>query len=119
MFSLGILKSLKSREHRLAWLVAMAADAIQIGLLPLFAEGGFSPADSILDLIVAAVLSRLIGWHWAFLPTMVAELIPGLDLFPTWTMAVLFVTRQRVHTRAGDVEVLPKDARVPPAQPIN
>src|SRR5258705_1499290 len=100
MLSLGILKSLKSREHRLAWLVAMAADAIQMGLLPFFAEGGFSPADSILDLIVAAVLSRLIGWHWAFLPTIVAELIPGLDLFPTWTMAVLFVTRQRGYTRA-------------------
>jgi hypothetical protein len=119
MFLTGILKSLKSREHRLAWLVAMAADAIQIGLLPLFAEGGFSPADPILDLIVAAVLTRLIGWHWAFVPTILAELVPGLDLFPTWTTAVLFVTRQRGHRQVGDVEVLPKDAPVPPVRPTS
>ena len=119
MFGFGILKSLKSREHRLAWLVAMAADAIQIVLLPLFAEGGFSPADSILDLIVAAALTRLIGWHWAFLPTILAELIPGLDLFPTWTTAVLFVTRQRGNTGAGEVEVLPENAPVPPARPTS
>jgi hypothetical protein len=45
-------KSLKSPEHRLAWAVAMAADAIQIAALPFFVEGGLSPADSLLDLIV-------------------------------------------------------------------
>jgi hypothetical protein len=31
------LKSVKAPEHRLAWLVAIAVDAIQIGFLPLFA----------------------------------------------------------------------------------
>lgn len=98
-------KSLKSPEHRLAWVIAMAADAIQIAALPFFVEGGMSPADSVLDLIVAFVLIRLLGWHWAFLPTLAAELIPGADLFPTWTAAVWFVTRQRV--RAGEPEILP------------
>src|SRR2546430_5777294 len=39
------LKTVRSPEHRLAWLVAIAADAIQIGALPLFAAGGLSPAD--------------------------------------------------------------------------
>jgi hypothetical protein len=97
--------SLKSPEHRLAWIVAMAADAIQIVALPLFVAGGISPADSVLDLIVAAVLIRLLGWHWAFLPTLAAELIPGADLFPTWTAAVWFVTRQRV--RSQEPEILP------------
>src|SRR5437870_13722833 len=81
------LKTVRSPEHRLAWLVAMAADAIQIGALPLFAAGGLSPADALLDLVVAAILIRLLGWHWAFLPTLLAELVPGFDLFPTWTAA--------------------------------
>jgi hypothetical protein len=80
---------------QLAWVVAIAADAIQIAALPLFAEGALSPADSVLDVIVAIILVRLLGWHWAFLPTLAAELVPGLDLFPTWTAAVWFVTRQR------------------------
>ena len=46
----------------------MAADALQILVFPLFAEGAFSPADDVLDLAVAAVLVRLLGWHWEFLP---------------------------------------------------
>ena len=116
MFGFQVLKSLKSREYRLAWLVAIAADTLQLAVLPLFAAGGVSPADSILDLIVAMGLSRLIGWHWAFLPSLIAELIPGLDLFPTWTMAVLYVTRERPHMRDGDVEVLPPDAPIPPVR---
>ena len=97
-------KSLKP-EHRAAWAVAIAADAIQIAALPLFAEGAVSPVDSFLDLIVAFVMIRLLGWHWAFLPSVAAKLIPGADLFPTWTAAVWFVTRQRVSS--GEPEVLP------------
>ena len=96
---------MKSREQWLAWVVAMAADAIQIAGFPLFVEGAISPADSVLDLLVAFVLIRLLGWHWAFLPTLAAELIPGLDLFPTWTAAVWYVTRQQV--REGEQEILP------------
>lgn len=98
-------KSLKSPELRTAWIVAVAADALQIAALPLFAAGGISPADTILDFIVGAVLIRLLGWHWAFLPSLVAELLPGFDLFPSWTAAVLFVTHQRIS--AGEPEILP------------
>jgi hypothetical protein len=105
MSFLDYFKSLKEPEQRLAWAVAIAADALQIAALPFFAEGGLSPADSLLDLIVAFILIRLLGWHWAFLPTLAAELIPGADLFPTWTAAVWFVTRQRIHS--GEQEVLP------------
>jgi hypothetical protein len=83
-------------EHRLAWLVAIAADAIQIAGLPFFIEGVLSPVDTLLDVIVAVILTRLLGWHWAFLPGLVSELIPGLDLFPTWTGAVFYVTSRRV-----------------------
>ncbi len=108
---------LKSREHRLACLVALAADAVQIVLLPLFVEGAVSPVDWLVDLIVAGVLSRLIGWHWAFLPSFAAELIPGVDLFPTWTLAVLYVTQRRGYRGSADVEVLPPDAPFPPARP--
>jgi hypothetical protein len=105
MSAFAFLKSIKSPELRFAWLVAIAADATQILALPLFAAGGASPADTVLDLLVAAILIRLLGWHWAFLPTLFAELIPGLDLFPTWTAAVFYVTRQ--HQRSREPEILP------------
>jgi hypothetical protein len=114
MSFLTYVQSLKEPEHRLAWAVAIAADALQIAALPLFVEGGMSPADSLLDLIVAFVLIRLLGWHWAFLPTLAAELVPGADLFPTWTAAVWFVTRHKVQE--GEQEVLPPGPAPEPRQ---
>lgn len=100
-----LLKGIRSSKHRLAWLVAIAADAIQIVALPLFIPGGLSPLDVVLDATAAVVLIELLGWHWAFLPTLAAELVPGFDLFPTWTAAVFYVTRQQVHS--GEPEILP------------
>ena len=91
------LRSMKTREERSAWMVAMAADALQLAVFPLFVEGALSPADAVLDAVVAVVLVRLLGWHWAFLPTLMIEALPGADLFPTWTAAVFFVTRQSHH----------------------
>ncbi|HMF90145.1 MAG TPA: hypothetical protein VKL40_05845 [Candidatus Angelobacter sp.] len=105
MLQWDFLKTVKSPQQRLAWLVAIIADGLQIVGFPMFVEGGASPADAVLDLAVAAVLTKLLGWHWAFLPSLVAELIPGVDLFPTWTAAVFFVTRQQV--RSAEPEVLP------------
>jgi hypothetical protein len=101
----NFLKSMRSRDLRLAWLVAIAADSIQIVALPLFAAGGLSPADALLDVAVAAILIRLLGWHWALLPAIVAELVPGFDLVPTWTAAVFYVTRHDAHS--SEPEILP------------
>jgi hypothetical protein len=99
------LKGLKQPEHRIAWLIAIGADALQLAAFPLFAEGAVSAADSLLDVIVGFALIRLLGWHWAFLPTLAAELLPGVDLFPTWTAAVWFVTRHSLHPE--EPEILP------------
>jgi hypothetical protein len=93
------------REHKLAWAVAMAADAIQIVLLPATVWGAASPIDDVLDLIVAGLLWRLLGWHWALLPSFATKLIPGIDLLPTWTATVMFMTRQQVHSK--EPEILP------------
>lgn len=78
-----------------AIVLALAADALQILVLPLFAEGALSPADDVLDLVVGAILVRLLGWHWEFLPAFAAELVPGVDLVPFWTIAVLSVYRKQ------------------------
>jgi len=78
-----------------ARVLALAADALQIVFLPLFGEGFASPANDALDVMVGLVLVWLVGWHWAFLPSFAAELVPGLDIFPSWTTAVWFATRGR------------------------
>ncbi len=95
---------------RSARLVAIAADVLQIVVFPLFAGGAASPWNDALDLAVAAALTVLVGWHWAFLPSFLAELVPGLDLVPTWTASVFFATRgmgravARDANRAGAID---------------
>src|SRR5437879_12771124 len=81
-------------RFRAAMILAMAADALQIFVFPLFAEGALSPADDVLDIAVAAVLVHLLGWHWEFLPAFLAEVVPRADLLPFWTLAVLTFSRK-------------------------
>src|SRR5215470_13188197 len=94
-------------RFRSAMILALAADALQIFVLPAFAEGALSPADDVLDLAVAAILVRLLGWHWEFLPAFAGELVPVVDLVPFWTLAVANVYRKwkqkSVSEEAGKV----------------
>jgi hypothetical protein len=81
-------------RFRAAMMLAVVADALQIIVFPFFVEGALSPADDILDLGIGALMVRLLGWHWEFLPSFLAKLVPGVDLIPFWTMAVANVYRK-------------------------
>jgi hypothetical protein len=91
---------------RAALVVAIIADVFQIIFSPLFFEGAASPADDVLDLLVAGIMSYLLGWHWEFLPSFFAKLVPGVDLVPLWTLAVANVYRKskRLTVTAQGVE---------------
>lgn len=96
-------RPLTRRQRRLAFAVALVADLVQVALLPLFSSGVGSPFDWGVDLVAAVVLVRTLGWHVALLPTFVAELLPFVDLFPTWTVAVWIATRGRADAPGGAV----------------
>ena len=78
---------------RTAWFVAVAADAVQLALIPFFGPGLASPINDALDVAVTILLSMLLGWHWAFLPAFAVELVPMVDLVPSWTLACWIATR--------------------------
>jgi hypothetical protein len=84
-------------HFRTAMILAILADALQIIVFPLFVEGGLSPADDILDIGIGALMVQLLGWHWEFLPSFIAKLVPGVDLVPFWTLAVANVYRKSKH----------------------
>jgi hypothetical protein len=65
---------------------------VQLVAAPLFGEGFASPFNDVLDVVVAGVLIKLLGFHWALLPALAAEAVPALDLAPTWTASVLLIT---------------------------
>jgi hypothetical protein len=114
MFDDSFLNSPRSR-FRAALLLAMVADAVQIVGFPLFAEGALSPLDDILDLIAMVALTRLVGWHWEFMPSLIAELVPGVDLVPFWTLAVANVYRKwkRVENAGNQIEIAPLERKLP------
>jgi hypothetical protein len=102
-------------QFRTAMVLAIVADALQLIVFPLFVEGAMSPADDLLDLGVGAAMIRLLGWHWEFLPSFLAKLVPGVDLVPFWTMAVASVWRKA--KLAADASVAEKQLdQLPPGQ---
>jgi len=96
-------------HFRTAMVLAIVADVLQIAVFPLFVEGALSPADDVLDVGIAALLVRLLGWHWEFLPSFLAKLAPGVDLIPFWTLAVANVYRKSklVAVKAEEVNRRP------------
>lgn len=74
--------------------LAVLVDGVQLVLSPAVLVPAVGvPLIDALDVAVAAVMVALLGWHWAFLPTVVAEGLPLVDVAPSWTLAVLWVTR--------------------------
>jgi hypothetical protein len=82
--------------------LAVLVDLAQIGV-------GLTPLNDAIDVVTAIAMVALVGWHWAFLPTFVAELVPFVDLVPTWTLAVFLATRDRMAPAPP--------AALPPGQP--
>ena len=76
-----------------AYGVAIATDVLQLVLGPF----GWAFVDEILDVIALIFTTRLLGFHPLLLPTFVLELVPIVDVLPTWTGCVALV----VATRKG------------------
>lgn len=91
--------TLTRRRAALALAVAVAADGMQIGLGPL----GWLFFDEVIDVLAMAVTTLLLGFHPLLLPTFVIEVVPVVDMLPTWTACVgaVLVLRRR-STRGGD-----------------
>ena len=51
-------------RFRIAIALAIAADILQLAVMPLFVEGAASPADDLLDVGMAAILTFLLGKHF-------------------------------------------------------
>lgn len=78
-----------------AFIIAMAADLIEAAFWFVFAEGFASPLNDVMDVMVGIVLTFMLGWHLAFLPSFMIKIVPVVDVAPTWTIAVLIATRGR------------------------
>lgn len=98
-----------------ARVIAVLADAIQLGFMPLFAGGAPEVFDAVLDLVVGIAMIALCGFHWAFVPAFIAEMLPAIDLAPTWTIAVLLATRRKGQAGGPVAAERIDPPRLPPA----
>jgi hypothetical protein len=92
-------RELSQRRIVAAFSVAVLADLIQFPVTAATASGIFTVpgeiGDFMVDCIAMVATSALIGFHWMLLPSLFIEVVPGLDLLPTWTGCVALVVRQR------------------------
>jgi hypothetical protein len=101
-------KLLTPRRVLAARVIALAVDLAQYALLPV----ELTPLNNVVDVATALLMVGLVGWHWAFLPTFLAEMVPFVDLAPTWTLAVMFATRGQPAAPAAPGS--PRRAEPPP-----
>jgi hypothetical protein len=73
----------KHPRWRWALLIAVVSDAVGFGvaLLP--------PIQWLLDATTAAALLLALGFRWQLLMALAVEVVPAVQLFPAWTLAVL------------------------------
>ncbi|HKB10430.1 MAG TPA: hypothetical protein VKD69_07245 [Vicinamibacterales bacterium] len=79
-----------------AYGIAVATDALQLVLGPF----GWTFADEILDVVAAGTTWGLLGFHPLLLPTFVVEVLPIVDMLPTWTGCVALVVQLRKKHQA-------------------
>ena len=46
------------------------------------------PVEWVVDLVTAALLFIVLGWHWLLLPGLIMEAIPGVGVVPFWVLVV-------------------------------
>jgi hypothetical protein len=78
----------------IAYAVAILADLIEFPITAAEVTVVAAPAAEgmafVVDAIVFGIVTKLLGFHWLFLPSFLVEVVPGLDMLPTWVDCVFF-----------------------------
>jgi len=76
------LEAFKKPGYRAALAVALVSDALSYGfaLLPFM--------QWMVDIVTALALWALLGFKWPLMPALAVEVVPGIELYPAWTLAV-------------------------------
>ena len=75
-------------RKKVAIAIAIVADVLQGGFFAGLPMASWIPAD-VMDIGVVLILVGLLGFRLRFLLALAIELVPGAQLFPSWTAFVL------------------------------
>lgn len=72
---------------------ALAADGLQLIPIPLL----WYPIDAMMVIALLVIW----GWRWEIAVAVIPEVIPGIELFPTWTLFVGYLIALRRGKASG------------------
>jgi hypothetical protein len=100
---------LTRRRIWLAYGIAVGADALQF-LIALAGPPGWFLDDAI-DVVAMILLTVVLGFHPLFIPTFIAELVPLVDMLPTWTgcTAIVIALRRKQPVPEPPPRIPPPD----------
>ena len=110
------MKQVSASELNVLKGVAISADIVQFGLTPLQFLGIGEIINVAMDIALFGLFTWRLGFHVAFLPSIVTEFIPVIDLIPAWTMAIFFVTRN--NDTPQNVPSMQAPQHIPPSEPF-
>lgn len=73
----------KSPRWRWALLVALVSDILGVAVVLI------PPVQWLIDALTALLLLFILGFRWPLFGALIIEVIPGLEVFPAWTLVVL------------------------------
>jgi hypothetical protein len=79
----NFLAAWKCPRWRWALVTAVISDAAGFGVAMI------PPLQWLLDGVTASVLFAVLGFRWPLLGALAIEAVPGLALFPAWTLVVV------------------------------
>ena len=104
----NFLTAWKLPRWRWALVVAAVSDALAFGVAL------WPPLVWVLDGVTAVVLFGVLGFRWSLLTALAVEAVPGLQLFPAWTLVV--VALAGTETRKGSTNPERPDPDTRPIQ---
>src|SRR5205085_254059 len=109
--------AISRRQKAAALAVAGLVDLLQMGGFPAFFGGFASPAEDVLDFVAAALLVAICGFKWQFVVAFFVELMPIVDIFPTWTALVLTLPTAREPAPPPPPRIHVEQVSPPPPPP--
>ena len=101
----NFLLAWKYPRWRWALLMALVSDVIGFWLT------FYPPAVWVLDAITAILLFAVLGFRWPLLPALAIEVVPGLQIFPAWTLVVAALASAGQALKGAQTTDHVKDAR--------
>jgi len=101
----NFLMAWKYPRWRWALLTAVLSDALGFGLVLL------PPVQWLLDAITAGVLFVVLGFRWPLFSALAIEVVPALQLFPAWTLAVAALATTESRKSSPGTGPVEEDAR--------